>query len=192
MERRNFLRGGLGLAVLGFAGRAGAGTTYYRYDGQGRLKAVVAANGSASTYLMDNVGNRTALQVRRYIGDSITSDGFDAAFYDIINSDVAAAGVDPYQHYENNGWHEGRDPSGYFSTTGYLSAYSDIAAAGVNPLSHYNDWGWREGRNPSSLFNTRKYLNAYSDIAAANINPLVHYLQYGAFEGRLPFGDGTY
>ncbi|WP_138918452.1 hypothetical protein [Nitrospirillum viridazoti] len=181
---------GLGVGALGR--RVQAASTYYQYDSLSRLTAVIAADGSASTYVFDKAGNRKALQIRRYVSDAVTGDGFDPKFYNIINPDVARAGVDPYGHYMSAGWHEGRDPNGYFSTLGYLNAYTDVAAAGVNPLQHYMQYGWHEGRNPSGLFNTRKYLAAYSDIAAAGINPFLHYLKNGAFEGRSPFGDGTY
>jgi len=44
------------------------------------------------------------------------------------------------------GWHEGRDPSAGFDTTGYLAANPDVAAAGVNPLDHYLMFGVYEGR----------------------------------------------
>lgn len=51
-------------------------------------------------------------------------------------------------HFDTFGWREGRDPSAYFSTTGYLHAYADVAAAGINPLTHYRMFGAHEGRSP--------------------------------------------
>ena len=73
--------------------------------------------------------------------------GFDAEYYMFHNPDVAAAGVNPLQHFITNGWHEGRNPNAWFDTSGYLSHYSDIAAAGVNPLDHYYNSGIYEGRS---------------------------------------------
>jgi hypothetical protein len=35
---------------------------------------------------------------------------FDSAYYESRNPDVAAAGVDPLAHYNQYGWHEGRNP----------------------------------------------------------------------------------
>ena len=64
------------------------------------------------------------------------------------NPDVAAAGVDPFQHYETFGWKEGRNPNAYFDVNGYLANYPDVAAAHVNPLDHYDPCGWNEGRDP--------------------------------------------
>ena len=34
------------------------------------------------------------------------------------NPDIAAAGVDPYQHFLNAGWREGRDPNRLFDVDG--------------------------------------------------------------------------
>ncbi|KAB1073843.1 hypothetical protein [Methylobacterium soli] len=124
--------------------------------------------------------------------------GFDAEFYLLSNSDVAkaalTAGGDSYsyalQHFNQFGWHEGRNPNAVFDTKAYLTAYSDVAAAGVNPLQHYDKNGWKEGRDPSANFDTTDYEAAYSDVKAAGIDPLMHYLQSGALEGRSSFADG--
>jgi hypothetical protein len=59
---------------------------------------------------------------------------------------VAASGSNPLDHYNQFGWHEGRDPSVSFDTTSYLAAYPDVAAANVNPLAHYLQFGFAEGR----------------------------------------------
>jgi serralysin len=59
---------------------------------------------------------------------------------------VAAAGINPLQHYETTGWKEGRDPSAHFDTAGYLAANPDVAAAGINPFDHFLQHGIYEGR----------------------------------------------
>ena len=61
-------------------------------------------------------------------------------------TDVAAAQINPLDHYSQWGWREGRDPSGAFDTLGYLAANADVAVAGVNPLDHYLTFGIYEGR----------------------------------------------
>jgi uncharacterized coiled-coil protein SlyX len=86
---------------------------------------------------------------------------FDAAGYLIDYPDVAAAGVDPWQHYRETGWREGRkirllsvegntlsgqELAERFDAVGYLIDYPDVAAAGVDPLHHYRETGWREKR----------------------------------------------
>ena len=101
---------------------------------------------------------------------------------------MAAAGVDPLAHFNTFGWHEGRDPNGWFDTSAYLSKYADVAAAGVNPLEHYLTFGWKEGRDASGRFHTADYLAANPDGAAAGVNPLEHFLQFGFYENRAGVG----
>jgi len=122
---------------------------------------------------------------------AIDANGFDREFYLSRNSDVAAAGIDPYQHYLEHGWREGRDPNAIFDVSFYLSTYSDIAAAGIDPLAHYLTYGWREGRDPSIAFDTSDYLSANPDVAAAGASPLLHYLVYGQAEHRALARDYT-
>jgi hypothetical protein len=61
-------------------------------------------------------------------------------------ADVAAAGINPLDHYHTFGWKEGRDPSVNFDTTSYLAAYADVDAAHVDPLAHFLHFGHHEGR----------------------------------------------
>ena len=61
---------------------------------------------------------------------------FDAAFYLARYADVAAARVDPFEHYLLYGYREGRDPSASFDTKFYLHRYLDGETA-ENPLLHY-------------------------------------------------------
>lgn len=187
--RRAILTGGLATALAPIALPARAGTITYAYDGLGRLISTVYPTGAVVLYNYDSAGNRTA---RGGVGRSITPDAFDSQYYLAVNTDVAAAGVNAYNHYLQYGWTEGRNPSAWFSTTGYLTAYGDVKAAGMDPLEHYNQYGWHEGRDPSTLFSTHLYLQNYADVAAAGVNPLTHFLQYGIWEGRSPFGTGTY
>ena len=107
-----------------------------------------------------------------------TANGFDYVYYLQHNPDIAAAGVDPFVHFQQFGWKEGRNPNALFDTTGYLNNYLDVKAANVNPLDHYNQFGWKEGRDPSVGFDTTSYRAAYPDVAAANVNPLTHFLRY--------------
>lgn len=122
---------------------------------------------------------------------TIDSNGFDRDYYLAHNPDVAASGVDPYQHYLQYGWHEGRNPNALFDVRYYLAHNPDVAAANVEPLQHYKDWGWRENRDPSGSFDESRYLALYTDVAAAGTNPLFHYLNYGMAEGRTRFDVPT-
>ena len=118
--------------------------------------------------------------------DYVNQEGFDPQFYLAQNPDVAAAHMDPYQHYLKYGAKEGRDPNPYFDTKYYLAHNADVAAAGMNPLLHYDKYGWEEGRDPSAQFNTDAYLAANPDVAAAHMNPMLHYENLESSKGAIP------
>jgi serralysin len=118
---------------------------------------------------------------------AVTDDGnpeFDALYYLSRNADVFHAGVNPFDHFNAYGWHEGRDPNPYFSVSQYLGANPDVKASGTNPLDHYHQSGWHEGRDPGAHFDTTLYLIHNPDVAAAGIDPLAHFLANGFAEGR--------
>ena len=73
---------------------------------------------------------------------------FDINGYLKTYTDVAAAHVNPLDHYHQFGWLEGRDPSVGFDTTDYIAAYPDVAAAHIDPLQHFLAFGIHEGRSP--------------------------------------------
>ena len=139
-------------------------------------------------------GQAEGRQIYAAIGKAadFTHGSFDAEYYLLANADVAKAALTSggdtfafaFQHYQNNGWKEGRAADAYFDSAYYLAHNPDVAAAGINPLTHYDQVGWKEGRDPSAAFHTNAYLAANPDVAAAHIDPLTHYLQYGADEGR--------
>ena len=135
---------------------------------------------------------------------AITDPLFDTAYYLQQNPDVAAAGIDPYWHFMNLGWREGRNPDAFFDTKYYISSNADLAAASAvsqvgyngtfNPVTHFEKSGWIEGRQPSLAFSDSAYLAANPDVKAAGADPLVHWLQIGRSEGRtigLPGFDGN-
>ena len=112
--------------------------------------------------------------------------GFDPAYYLARNPDVAAAGVDPLQHFLTFGWHEGRNPSAAFDTNWYLAQNPDVKAAGIDPLLHYGASGSKEGRDPSLMASATKYLTTAVD-------PLVDAAYYDRQLGAtlLPVGLGA-
>ncbi|WP_156347148.1 RHS repeat domain-containing protein, partial [Sphingomonas sp. Leaf33] len=127
---------------------------------------------------------------------------FNTAYYLDANGDIAAAGINPLDHYRNDGIREGRrpageaasttmvlvgSPAGRFDAAYYRAANTDLAGLDDNGLlNHWQNHGWRERRNPNASFNTRYYLDTNGDIAAAGINPLDHYRDSGIAEGRRP------
>lgn len=119
-------------------------------------------------------------------GDRITTYDplFDATYYLAHNPDVAAAGVDPYQHFTVIGWQQNRDPSALFSLNYYTQTYP--GGVGQNPFQLFEQSGLQAGRNPDPYFNPSYYLSQNPDVAAAGINPLLHYQTDGWRQGRNP------
>jgi len=66
-----------------------------------------------------------------------SSDLFDRDWYLATYADIAAAGIDPLDHYLLRGGFEGRDPGPAFDSAAYLLAHADAAEAGINPLVHH-------------------------------------------------------
>lgn len=131
----------------------------------------------------------------------------DRQFYFIHHPDVAAAGMDPAEHYDRFGWKEGRDPSPWFSTNGYLKDHADVAAAGVNPFVHFLLAGRNEHRGvrPSELVLSHPLQGAAlamlrweidqdyylaqverSGLSTQGLDPAIHYVLVGADRGLNP------
>ena len=73
---------------------------------------------------------------RRLAGTVSPLPEFDAAFYLENYPDIAAAGIDPFEHYLFWGYKEGRNPSAKFDTRYYQRRYLD-GLPDENPLLHY-------------------------------------------------------
>jgi hypothetical protein len=82
-------------------------------------------------------------------------EAFDARFYLETYGDVAASGMDPWEHYVRHGRDEGRAANAgalsvaeaeAFDAEFYLSANPDVAMAAVDPYEHYVRFGKAEGR----------------------------------------------
>lgn len=98
---------------------------------------------------------------------------FDADFYLARYTEVAAAGLDPFEHYMEHGWREGRDPSPEYSTDYYLRHATDVAAAGLNPFAHWVLHGKREMR-PALPFHRRLALLDYAPTVSAVVPNFNH------------------
>jgi len=86
---------------------------------------------------------------------------FDFNYYLETYSDVAIAGIDPLEHYLNDGWRENRNPSVEFDTKYYLSKNIDVRELGTNPFVHYIKFGQYETRTcmESMLYNNLNYIS---------------------------------
>ncbi len=73
---------------------------------------------------------------RRTGGQASPLPEFDPAYYLEVYPDIAAAGVDPFEHYLHWGYREGRNPSAGFDTMYYVRRYLD-GDLSENPLLHY-------------------------------------------------------
>ncbi len=104
---------------------------------------------------------------------------FDRDWYLARYPDVARAGVDPWTHWSQHGWKEGREPCPLFSAGSYLEQNEDVAAAGIDPLIHWTESGRREDRDPSRLFSTEFYRSRNEQRLQPDHDPLRHYLDAG-------------
>jgi len=131
----------------------------------------------------------TGFEIYKFTDGTVNNNDGDALvddlFYYSRYHDVWNAHVDADQHYHHYGWHEGRDPDAFFSTSTYLSLNPAVKAAGVDPLVQFDQGGWKNS-DPSIAFDNNAYLNANPDVKAAQADPLEHFLANGAQEGRQP------
>ncbi|WP_442513755.1 glycosyltransferase [Pseudomonas promysalinigenes] len=73
---------------------------------------------------------------------------FDAEWYLERYPDVLKAGIDPREHYINNGYKEGREPGPDFNTPWYQQQCPAALSSGISPLVHYEKIGRSSGYNP--------------------------------------------
>jgi hypothetical protein len=113
---------------------------------------------------------------------------FDPDAYLKANPDVAAAGVDPWQHYQDYGKAEGRaftameptkQPPVIPPTDTAAPAPTTPAPAPAAPVVPSSTTLQHEQRLG---FDRYAYLKANPDVAAAGVDPYEHYLKYGKAE----------
>ncbi len=109
------------------------------------------------------------IELLRNKNDDLDEAEFCPEFYLANNPDVAAAGVDPYEHYVRYGKAEGR-----------LGRMPEQAVDGAEPLDSEP-----AAEKEDFEFCPEFYLANNPDIAAAGIDPYEHYVQHGKAEGRL-------
>lgn len=139
---------------------------------------------------------------------------FDENWYLNNNEDVRGQKADPFIHYIEKGWKEGRSPSGLFNSSDYLELNPDVQLYNLCPLIHY--YFFKDKRlilenysqknkiteeiaikaiKNSRYFNAKYYLENNKDVKDASIDPAIHYYRHGWREGRLPsnkFNDKLY
>jgi hypothetical protein len=111
---------------------------------------------------------------------------FDGDFYLANYPDVADLGQNPFLHYMQTGWKQGKNPSAFFGTKYYLDNNVDVRNSGQNPLEHFYTLGWKQGKDPSQFFDTTFYLDHNPGVKIDGINPVEHYNTSGWKELRDP------
>lgn len=96
---------------------------------------------------------------------------FDTAWYLDQNPDVAQAGLDPLQHYLEQGAWELRNPNPLFDSDWYLETNPGIGE--LNPLVHYVASG--AARDPHPLFDSRLYVETHG-APTPGMTPLEDFL----------------
>ena len=77
---------------------------------------------------------------------------FNGEEYLAENPDVAAAEIDPIEHYVTSGYQERRSIGDSFDPDYYLTRNPDVAATGIDPIEHYITSGYQEGRLAKNNF----------------------------------------
>jgi hypothetical protein len=122
----------------------------------------------------------------RFVGKRRLRTLFDGAYYLRRYPDVAASGLDPFEHFTRSGDHEGRAPHPLFDPEFYRGRYPDVMESGVPPFLHFVLLGDRAHRLPHPLFDTQFYLASYPDLVSSRISPFHHFILFGDQEGRRP------
>ncbi len=107
---------------------------------------------------------------------------FDPSWYLRTYPDVAAAGVDPLQHWRQYGSSEGRGiNSAHPGVFGTSDRNTTASFAPADPAARGMD-----------RFDPAFYLTANPDVAKSGMDPLSHSVKYGYNEGRgMNAGEGT-
>ena len=97
---------------------------------------------------------------------------FDAEWYLNRYPDVKSKKIDPFLHYLNNGYKEGRWPSENFDTNYYVEHYPDVNKSGLNPLIHYALYGIKENRTTIANYESFND-NEFKYFSSEQINNII-------------------
>lgn len=131
---------------------------------------------------------------------------FDSGFYLANSPDVAAASVDPFEHFLEFGWKEGRNPAPWFRFDDYLQMNPELRTANDNPFSHYALVGRPAGLLPAfeaplsgsndidpfvydmvgAEFDIDFYRTQFPDSQGVPADCVAHYIRQGAADGLDP------
>ncbi len=104
---------------------------------------------------------------------------FDPTLYIDLYPDIAESGIDPFTHYMQIGYKEGRTPNLLFDVEYYLAQLLESEREGINPLVHFFQRGAELDLNPNYFFDTAWYKAEYPVCRDENLNPLAHFISDG-------------
>ena len=81
---------------------------------------------------------------------------FDREWYITKYSSLNEKIDNPVEHYLNQGWLEGNNPSESFDGRKYLSHYKTVESSRMNPLLHYERYGKKAGLKTFKVSNVSK------------------------------------
>jgi amino acid adenylation domain-containing protein len=130
---------------------------------------------------------------------------FNEEFYLKNNPGIDVSGCDPFLHYMNLGWMEGRAPSSSFNISLYRQISPRFHTRTENPILHFLNTGMVDIRmrrsvrklpsldallidtvNKYKLIDETWYLDNNPDVKASGQDPLIHYIHWGYSEKRDP------
>lgn len=141
---------------------------------------------------MKNIGIKDWIKKYREVSDIASSSYFDAEWYKNEYHLATSSTRKLAEHYLNEGWRSGYDPSEQFSSVGYLAYNRDVYEAHFNPLLHYVRDGLKEKRpilksevyrkkikeiNQSQFFDAEWYRKEYH--LDDKQDPVIHYILVG-------------
>ncbi len=109
---------------------------------------------------------------------------FDRSWYLLRYPDIAASGIDPFDHFLTSGLAEGRSPCILFDPTFYLNQSGAPDTADFLFL-HYLTTGVRLEIDPHPLVDAGFYASQHPPLKPGT-NPLTHLLGHGRRENRRP------
>ena len=112
--------------------------------------------------------------------------------YLFLNPDVAAAGIDPFIHFIQNGQWESRIIHPTLDLPYYVARYPEVDKFKSSAVEHYFKFGVTKNYDPSPVFSTKWYFDHYTDVKMIGINPVIHYLRYPGCQPHPDFDSDYY
>jgi len=111
---------------------------------EGRMALPPGAIAQQGTTASDtNPSAESARAIERALVEQ--SECFSAPFYLKTYPDVAAAKIDPLDHFMDYGWREGRRPQPNFDMEWYADHCPEVLISKINPVLHYLKFGKQRG-----------------------------------------------